>query len=80
MPLQCSLACSWRGVSSHLNARNKTRFALALGEFAILFLSMNLASRQAKRPEFAICHKHKTVFDKITMSDIAYTVEVIENG
>ncbi len=29
------------GVSSHLNARNKTRFALATEDFVTLFLSAN---------------------------------------
>ena len=44
------------GVSSHLNARNKTRFALATEEFVTLFLSANWTSCQAKRSEATICH------------------------
>ena len=45
------------GVSSHLNVRNKMRFALATEEFVTLFLRANWTSCQSKRPEAAICHR-----------------------
>ena len=56
VPLWCGLATSWQQVSSHLNAKNKTRYALSTGEFLTLFLSANLTSHQAWGPGTAICH------------------------